>query len=142
MLGLPIVFHYADGPRKGCPADRNLDPQDVELVPQFPGILDREGNPTVGTRMASPVITRPVYHQGHWRAAIILLPKPGRLGARLRGKLAKWHDGRATDLDIEVPIAQIVGKSLARLEPMRGRENVLEALMDYIGKQGFKEDTR
>ncbi len=140
MLGLPTVFHYADSPRKGRPADRNLDPQDVELVPEFPDILDREGNPTTGTRMASPVITRPVYHQSHWRAAIILLPKPSLLGARLRGKLAKWHDGRPTDLDIGVSAAQITGKSLAPLEPMRGQEDALEALISYIGKQGFEEE--
>lgn len=51
-LGLPIIFHFADGPTKhsaslGIPA-KDRDPADVEL------------RPVGATRMASPVITRPI----------------------------------------------------------------------------------
>jgi len=51
-LGLPIVFHFADGPNRK-PAVKSLDPPDVMLIPTKPDGKD-------GTRMASPVITRPI----------------------------------------------------------------------------------
>ena len=51
-LGLPILFHFADGPDEK-PAMSSLDPPNVMLIPTAPDGKD-------GTRMASPVITRPL----------------------------------------------------------------------------------
>jgi CRISPR-associated protein Cmr1 len=47
LFGLPIVFHFKDGPGEGRPGRRNFDPADSQLVP--------EGK----TRFASPLILRP-----------------------------------------------------------------------------------
>ena len=65
ILGLPINFHFADGPNgasKAVPiAARDRDPDKPELRP-------------VGfERMASPVLTRPVLVNGKWHAAILIL---------------------------------------------------------------------
>ncbi|VVB63949.1 RAMP superfamily protein [uncultured archaeon] len=51
-LGLPIIFHFADGPGKNS-ALSNIDPPDVTLIPVTSNGKD-------GTRMASPAITRPL----------------------------------------------------------------------------------
>ncbi|MDF0589656.1 type III-B CRISPR module RAMP protein Cmr1 [Candidatus Methanocrinis natronophilus] len=51
-LGLPIIFHFSDGPGKKT-AMFDLDPPDTMLIPIAP-------SGTNGTRMASPVITRPI----------------------------------------------------------------------------------
>lgn len=47
LFGLPIVFHFKDGPREGQPGRPGKDPPDSELVP--------DGK----TRFSSPLILRP-----------------------------------------------------------------------------------
>ncbi|MBN1547551.1 MAG: type III-B CRISPR module RAMP protein Cmr1 [Syntrophaceae bacterium] len=139
MLGLPIIFHFADSPSKGRPADRNLDPQDVELVPEFPEIHDKDRTPIVGTRMASPVITRPIFYNERWRPAIILLPRLSSLNARLRGKLAKYHQGQSTYLDVAIPNDQIENHKLSVLRPMNGKDNAIDALISFVLGKEFQE---
>lgn len=68
-LGLPILFHFADGPGKK-PAKSNLDPPDVTLIPVAPNGRD-------GTRMASPVITRPLKLSTGENIAIIVVLHAG-----------------------------------------------------------------
>lgn len=75
QFGLPIIFHFGDGPRDDS-RNPNLDPPDVTLIPVFPNGKD-------GTRMASPVITRPIQFKDEMRAPMIVILKPPNL-SRLR----------------------------------------------------------
>lgn len=54
-FGMPIIFHFKD---RGDPADNSLQPEGYE-------------------RMASPLILRPMLHEGKWHAAAIVLNVPG-----------------------------------------------------------------
>ncbi len=178
VLGLPIGFHFAtDGPGKGNPAQPKRDPATVELVPRATGpdgtLLDCEdghgnkykderGNilPKAGDRMASPIITKPVFMDGNWYAAVIVLPHAHALAvnAVLKGEDARWDatGPKAVDLLEAIPNSQIVGSHLTALcpkgmnDPMRGHTNAVEAFVAFLrqksdganpaqGKPPFKE---
>lgn len=154
VLGLPIGFHFAaDGPGKGKPALPKRDPATVELVPRatdesgaFLDEEDRSGKlvPKAGDRMASPVITKPVWLDGRWQAAVVVLPHAHALKvhAVLKGKNARWDAARSTAVDLQqaVPNSQIVGPHLGALcpaamaDPMRGHANAIDALIAFLGR--------
>lgn len=123
MLGLPINFHFADSPGKNIPGQANLDPQDVELRP-FEESVDR---------MASPVLTRPLFVDGKWRPAVIIIdPRlPPIFQARLVGPKAKARGGLVNEL---IQRAAIQGDGVAQLETMQGQKNALDALAVYLEK--------
>ncbi|MBV9122293.1 MAG: hypothetical protein JO112_02895 [Planctomycetes bacterium] len=130
VLGLPIGFHFADGPGKGKPAKRHLDPADVELRPD----LGRTATGKVeGSRMASPVITKALFFQGSWVPAVLLLPHDHALAvaAVLEGKQALPPGNPLSRI---VPNSQIVGPQQGRLTPMAGHGNAIEALIDFLGR--------
>lgn len=132
VLGLPINFHFADGPGKHARAQTNLDPQDVELRP-----FDESVN-----RMASPVLTRPLFVEGEWRPAVAIIgPKlPENFQARLVGQKATASGGH-----INEPIfaSAIQGDSVAKLEVMRGQRNAVDALAEYLSQVvKYEEVTR
>lgn len=134
LLGLPINFHFADGPGKGKPGRRDLDPQNVRLIPIAPDGAD-------GDRMASPVITRPLWLNGQWYPGVVILNRriPNGLHARLVGERAR-ADG--TDLSFNLSPNEVESSSLAVLRPMRGKASVLDALCDYLTNNGFCEIKR
>lgn len=123
VLGMPINFHFADGPgnRYGL-ADR--DPKDVELRP-----IGQNTN-----RMASPVLTRPLFYEGKWCPAVIIIdPRlPNDFQAKLVGPKAK-ADG--SDIDELVCASEIQGDAVRKLKTMRGKQNALEALAEYLLKE-------
>lgn len=121
MLGLPINFHFADGPGKHAPGQANLDPQDVELRP-----LDESMD-----RMASPVVTRPLFVDGKWHPAVVILDPqlPENFQARLVGPKAKAGGGRVNE---QISASAIQGDDVAKLETMRGQKNALDALAVYL----------
>lgn len=147
LLGMPIVFHFgADGPGKGKnnvagPGNRSRDPQDVEIVPDLPWISRKgeHGKASTGTRMASPVITRPLFLDREVRRAVVFLPRPPRMNARLKGKLADCRHGAPQDLDVPVPDARLEGRELAALKPMQGRDNAIDALVVFLGQHKYTE---
>lgn len=134
VLGLPINFHFSDGPGKNRPGQPNSDPQDVQLIPIA-------GDGEDGDRMSSPVITRPIWLGGKWRPGIVILHQqlPNDLRARLTGRRAR-SDG--TDLSFDLPFDRIVGSALGRLRPMRGKASALDALHDLLKANGFSEIKR
>ena len=131
VLGLPINFHFADGPGKNRPGQPNSDPQDVQLIPVAADGKD-------GDRMSSPVITRPIWLGGQWHPGIIILhqQRPNDLRVRLTGRRAR-SDG--TDLSVDLPSDCIVGPALGKLRPMRGKASALDALRDYLTNSSFYE---
>jgi CRISPR-associated protein Cmr1 len=134
VLGLPINFHFADGPGKNRPGQPNSDPQDVQLIPVAADGKD-------GDRMSSPVITRPIWLNGGWRPGIIILHQqlPNDLRVRLTGRRAR-SDG--TDLSVDLAFDRIVGPALGKLRPMRGKASALDALYVYLNEKGFREIKR
>lgn len=136
VLGLPINFHFADGPGKLRPGDHTKDPQDVQLVPL---VQDARGRWEPAERMASPVITRPLFLDGKWFPAVIVFSPAhlAELQARLVGERSMAGGGAVSQ---DIPHAQIEGPSLGVALPMRGQTSALEALMDYLTRSaGFSE---
>lgn len=136
LLGLPINFHFADGPGKKMRADANRDPQDVQLVPLL-GPHDGEAE----NRMASPVITRPLFLDGRWHPAVILLNRslPDRFQTRLEGKHARASGG---DLSLDIPLSKMAGPAMKSFRPMRGKESALDALTEFLSRDCHFEEIR
>lgn len=133
VLGLPINFHFADGPGKNRPGQRNSDPQDVQLIPVAADGKD-------GDRMSSTVITRPIWSDGEWCPGVVILNRqlPNDLRMRLTGRCAR-SDG--SDLKVDLSYDQIVKPSLGKLRPMRDKASALDALRDYLTNKRFREIT-
>ena len=129
LLGLPINFHFADGPNKG-PAAANLDPKDVQLYPLLRG---QNGTWEKAERMASPVITRPLWIAGKWHPAMIVLahPLPPGFRVRVEGKNAALGGNLSRDLQPD----QIADARLGGLTPMRRQANAVDALIEFLTKE-------
>jgi CRISPR-associated protein Cmr1 len=133
VLGLPINFHFADGPNKGRAA-RHLDPKDAQIYPLLRG---NGGELEKYERMASPVITRPILRDGKWYPAILVFDQtlPQGMAFRVEGKGALV----AGDLSHDLSMSKVVDPSLRLLSPMRGKASALEALVEYIKSNGYTE---
>ena len=103
-LGLPIIFHFKDGPKRG--PDQNLDPADVQLKGKWRG-EERE-------RMASPVITKALYEGGKWRPAVVILPRKAAL--EVQPVAGTRNDDR---------IKPVQGRDYAGIRPMRGAQDAI-----------------
>lgn len=130
-LGLPVNFHFADGPVKGSDelgiADSERDPADVQIVPR---VLGDDGQMKNGQRMSSPVITRPLLVQGTCQPAVILLRTTAL--ANLQAHLVR---GKTPVAGGQISSAQIQGDSLKTLRVMHGASNALDALEAYLSKE-------
>lgn len=138
VLGLPINFHFADGPGKNHPGMPNKDPQDVQLVPL---LKNASGACEEADRLASPVITRPLWRDGKWYPAVIILNPhlPNGFQVRLEGKKAQ---AGGIDFSRDFPFTQVVDPKLAVLRPMRGKSSALDALAEFLTtEKHFKEVT-
>ena len=99
VLGLPINFHFADGPGKNRPKCRRRlgSHRTFQLYPLVP---NPSGQLEISERLASPVITRPLWLDGKWRPAIVILdaPLPAGFKIRVEGKNAAigGNTGRTT----------------------------------------------
>lgn len=136
ILGLPINFHFADGPNKGAAAV-SLDPKDVQVYPLLP---TANGRMEKAERMASPIITRPLWINGKWHPAIIILDQclPEAMQVRVEGKNASLTGNLVYDL----PLTRVVDASLGRITPMRGKSSAIESLIEFLGTRSFTEVTR
>lgn len=136
VLGLPINFHFADGPNKGR-ASADLDPKDVQLYPLLP---TPEGGKVKAERMASPIITRPFRMEGRWFPAIIVLklPLPNGMGVRVEGRNASLTGNLSHDL----PLNRVIDSSLGAITPMRGMASAIDALISFLASRSFTEVTR
>ncbi len=104
-FGLPIIFHFLG---KEEPADHTLVPDNG------------------ATRMASPLILRPVHiADGHWARACIWIPE--RRHSKLRVKLGDKPYG--VDLT-----ADEIAKVGAKMGLIAGRDSVLAAFFEYFQK--------
>lgn len=141
IFGLPINFHFADGPvaegpNKKQKADPNADPKDVRLLPVLP---DKTGEMRIGERMASPVITRPLWFKGGWYPAVIILEQhlPSAFALRLQGELAQAGGG---NLEYDLSLDRVVNPAFGKLRPMYGHASALEAFIEYLrARAGFRE---
>lgn len=135
ILGLPINFHFADGPGKNRPGQTNKDPQDVQLVPLLPDNSDSVD------RMSSPVITRPLWRDGKWCPGVIISEQhlPSGLRVRLVGTRAR---ASGADLSFDLGFQHVVNPSLSVLSQMRGHASALDALRDFLESRGFREVMR
>jgi|SRR5579875_337139 len=132
ILGLPINFHFADSPGKTRPGRPYKDPQDVQLTPVLP---DGVGG---SDRMLAPAITRPLWHQGKWHPAVVIIKPsiPSGLKLKLIGERARADGG---DLSYDLPIDRVVNSSFGVLRPMRSYASALSALADFLKETGFTE---
>jgi CRISPR-associated protein Cmr1 len=144
LLGLPIIFHFSDGPgRDGFGRDRppvrSKDPATAQLVP---AVLDAHGQHAAGERMASPVITRPMKVQGRWCPAVIIL-RASHLNGLEAHLTVRGVDtaGREEPKDRPIPHDQIVNSQWATITdprwPLAGQQDALSALESYLTKKGF-----
>ena len=134
ILGLPIMFHFADGPNPASNAAgisaSQRDPQDTALVPC---IMNEEGQMVAGERMASSVIAKPLLLKDGWHAAVIILHPP----ANLEAVLQKKQKGKKPVTITPVPHNQIAGPDVSGFAPMLHQENALDALVAYLHKHSF-----
>lgn len=129
VLGLPINFQFADGPVDGSIAigieDSQRDPPKVELVSR---IVDEKGARTKGQRMASPVITRPIFIHDAWQPGIIILRTDV-----LDTLEAQVMQNRKPVAQGQIKNEQIRGSSLEKLSVMHGKSDALSAFEVYLG---------
>jgi CRISPR type III-B/RAMP module RAMP protein Cmr1 len=140
ILGLPMNFHFADGPGKGRdglrPGAADKDPQDVQLVPL---VKAGENKWRPGERMASPIITRPLLIGGKWHPAFIVLATP-ELESLQVGLVGQKSMAGGNPVSQNVPHQQIVHPSLGAITPMRGKASAIDALIEFLTKSsGFGE---
>lgn len=130
-LGLPIVFHFSDGPFGNPRRDR--DPGDGTLVPRRRDSEERGQNLS---RMASPIITKAIRVGDSWRAAFLFLPHE-----HLSSLEACFEGKRAGGQDISVPISheRIIGADMKNLAPMQGKCSAVEGLAAFLLRNGFTE---
>lgn len=139
-LGLPILFHFADGPGKK-PAMLNLDPPDVMLIPIAPDGKD-------GTRMASPVITRPLkLAAGEDIAMIVVLNSQIVPPLRLVGKGPNLPLDIAKDKIRNIALASYhkspLGPSISRGVARSPKGSALEAFINFAKEEcHFEEVTQ
>lgn len=137
-FGLPIVFHFADGPGRGK-ARRDLDPPDVMVIPTT---SDRKD----GSRMASPIITRPFkFTTGSFVPMIILLPQNKMPDLRLIGNCRKLSFDIVSS-NVQNPDLSKYPNSPMGIAPSTKKErstkgSSLEAFIAYIQEreQGFTQ---
>lgn len=130
ILGLPIIFQFADGPNPVSDAvsipRAERDPEQSTLVPL---VRNANGFREPGDRMASPVITKPIFLRDRWHSAIILLHPPHIADLEL---VLKSSAGQTA-----ITHAQVAGPAVSGFVPMRGKENALDALSAFIQTKGF-----
>ncbi|MDR2871611.1 MAG: type III-B CRISPR module RAMP protein Cmr1 [Xanthomonadaceae bacterium] len=133
VLGLPINFHFADGANKQREPAPWEDPADAELLP-----LPLEGNEDTEhfLRMASPVITKPVFINDSWHAMIAILPYAHALNmrARLFYKSVESDEKNRVDINVDNIHGQLfLGHTY--LTPMRDCANAIEGLINFIKRE-------
>lgn len=133
LLGLPINFHFADGPGRHVSAKSNKDPKDVQILPV---LLDVSGKKVRMDRMCSPVITRPLQVNREWHPAVIVFKQdlPTGVGFELIGTNAMAN---GQDLAQPVPLPQVVNHSLASVRPMKGKSSAIDAFISYLQSNQF-----
>jgi hypothetical protein len=126
VLGLPIVFKFADGP----PDESSVPGCDPGRVTLNAHIETTDGVPS-GSRMASPVIIRPIWRVdlNKWVPGFIFLPRPEALHVRAYFAASPANPEGGPVL---VPNDQIVGPRVRQAEPLAGSENAIAALKAYI----------
>lgn len=121
-LGAPIVFHFKDS---GDPGDTTVN-------------AFRDGK--TKTRLASPIFTRTVFHEGKWRAAIVILDTRHIEGVGFHISGANLgNDGRPIPAN-KVWGAPVEQKCSEHIGPMQrevdgkqqGFSNAFDALRDYL----------
>jgi hypothetical protein len=132
MLGLPIIFHFADAPnqasRKAGIPEVEMDPDDSTLLP----LVDRGKEcKEKASRMTSPVITKALRLRDGWHAALIILRTPEIDG--LEAQLVEKSSGKTT----QIAAGQIAGPAVSGFKPMAGEENALDALVSFLEREGF-----
>jgi CRISPR-associated protein Cmr1 len=112
-LGLPIVFHFKD--------EREGDPPDYTL----------ESSYTLGSRFASPIITKAIKASGGYFPAIVLLEAPHAwdVGELKFEKQEKTIPRSQVELTLE---------ERQKVPPLGGRP-IRQALIEFIKSKGFKE---
>lgn len=126
LFGMPINFKFADG--DDVHHRKNMDPSKGELKPYFPENSEEE---RFGSRMASPIITKPLFIDSKWYPAIIVLPYD-----RLVNLEAYYETNGKRVL---IPRDRIKGDLLRKAKPLSSNGNALEAFLSFAVEKGFRE---
>ncbi|MCL2011306.1 MAG: type III-B CRISPR module RAMP protein Cmr1 [Cystobacterineae bacterium] len=135
VLGLPINFHFSDGPRKKAPAKHYLDPADAELFPNISAV--KKDKPPLD-RMASPIITKPILIKGKWYPMIAILPYEHALTMNAR---LTFQSSRGKKEEKTIEKQHISGQRFLKNElvPMSGHSNAIKGLIAHLTKNSFVE---
>ncbi len=123
LFGLPIITHFKDG---GSRADD--DPRDTELVP-VPA-----GSEEPATRMASPLLLRPMWSDGVWYAGALVLPHE----ALRKAALMLRREGRQVAL---LQAGEWWKPEFApKIDPLQGQHDPVAAFLDFLRAGGVAFD--
>lgn len=142
VLGMPIEFHFADGPSQNSPTQSHKDPAKTRIFPK-----KLSGSQTYD-RMSSPVITRPVFWDKKWYPAIIILHSPDDIeqmlsaGIEITGEnVIPRNQNNVPDLKKDIPISGIVGPKFRKSIPMKDHDNAIDAFIYYAKSKGYSKIT-
>ncbi|MGL4595469.1 MAG: type III-B CRISPR module RAMP protein Cmr1 [Thermoguttaceae bacterium] len=128
LLGAPIVFHSHQEP--GLNSNVNVIHKSLGKTV---GDVER-----VTERMASPVITRPVFYKGEWRAALLILNSPNKIMESIDGVHVDSEERR-------YPASAIRNddiRGIKAFEKSSGNaDNALDAFVDYAKANGYRNIT-
>ncbi|MBZ5495737.1 MAG: type III-B CRISPR module RAMP protein Cmr1 [Acidobacteriia bacterium] len=138
-FGMPIVFHFKDGPRK----DSRLSSR--ELAPLDP--TDTEIHPTVGenpkTRMASPLILKPLAIDPDQAFPLILLlnaPRPSAVQlVSDAASIGTFPRTSICNAEFATYPNSPMGPPRAGMAARSNDGSAIEAFLAYAGENGYKE---
>lgn len=123
LFGLPIITHFKDGGSR-----KEDDPQHTELVP-FP-----VGSEEPATRMASPLLLRPMHRDGVWYAGALVLPENGLRSAGLMLRSEGRSVARMDAGEWWKP------EFAAKIDPLREHADPIAAFVDFLRAGGAAID--
>ncbi len=124
MFGLPIITRF---PIKDRGPDTDDDPQDTELLPKLPG----EDQPA--TRLASPLLLRPMCRDGVWYAGALLMPLDAVRSMGLVLRKTNREKTVVARLDAD---AWWRNEFAAQVDPLNGHADPIAAYLDRLRAGG------
>ncbi|WP_037586651.1 type III-B CRISPR module RAMP protein Cmr1 [Stenoxybacter acetivorans] len=123
IMGLPIIIHFKDSPQSS--PIPNKEPMDFTITPKYEN-KNYE-------RMASPIITKPIFIEGKWYPFVLILPYQHALDMEINVK------GKGIEKSIEKSYGKesIHSEKLKKLKPLKNQENAIAAFILYINQKNY-----